>query len=53
MVVGDSGKAYTSPDGLSWTARTTTSTENLVGLIRGYNNQYLAWAANGTTTYSK
>jgi hypothetical protein len=53
MVVGDGGKAYTSPDGVTWTPRTTTSTQNLTGLIRGYSNQYLAWAANGTTTYSK
>ena len=53
MVVGDGGKAYTSPDGITWTPRTTTSTQNLTGLIRGYSNQYLAWAANGTTTYSK
>lgn len=53
MVVGDGGKAYTSPNGVTWTPRTTTSTQNLTGLNRGYNNQYLAWAANGTTTYSK
>ena len=53
MAVGDSGTAFTSPDGVTWTARTTTSSQNLIGLIRGYNNQYLAWAANGSTTYSK
>ena len=53
MIVGDAGKAFTSPNGLTWTPRTTTSSQNLTGLIRGYHNQYLAWAANGTTTYSK
>lgn len=53
MTVGDGGVAFTSPDGVTWTSRTTTSTQNLTGLIRGFNNQYLAWAANGTTTYSK
>jgi hypothetical protein len=53
MIVGDGGKAFTSPDGVTWTPRTTTSTQNLTGLIRGYSNQYLAWTANGTTTYSK
>ena len=53
MVVGDGGQAFTSPDGVTWTSRTTTSAQHLTGLIRGYNNQYLAWAANGTTTYSK
>jgi len=53
MAVGDGGTAFTSPDGVTWTARTTTSSQHLIGLIRGYNNQYLAWAANGTTTYSK
>jgi hypothetical protein len=53
MIVGDGGKAYTSPNGVTWTSRTTTSTQNLTGLIRGYSNQYLAWAANGTITYSK
>jgi hypothetical protein len=53
MVVGDGGQAFTSPDGVTWTSRTTTSAQNLTGLIRGYHNQYLAWAANGTTTYSK
>ena len=53
MIVGDGGAAFTSPDGVNWTPRTTTSSQKLTGLIRGYNNQYLAWAANGTTTYSK
>ncbi len=53
MAVGDGGAAFTSPDGVTWTARTTTSSQHLIGLIRGYNNQYLAWAANGSTTYSK
>ncbi len=53
MAVGDGGAAFTSPDGVTWTPRTTTSSQNLTGLIRGYNNQYLAWAADGTTTYSK
>ena len=53
MAVGDDGTAFTSPDGVTWTARTTTSSQNLTGLIRGYNNQYLAWAADGSTTYSK
>lgn len=53
MAVGDNGTAFTSPDGVTWTARTTTSSQNLTGLIRGYNNQYLAWAADGSTTYSK
>ena len=53
MIVGDGGKAYTSPNGVTWTPRNTTSMQNLTGLIRGYNNQYLAWAANGSTVYSK
>jgi len=53
MVVGDGGVAFTSPDGVNWTPRNTTVTQNLTGLIRGYNNQYLAWAANGSTAYSK
>ena len=53
MIVGDGGKAFTSPDGVTWTPRTPTTTQGLTGLIRGLNNQYLAWAANGTTTYSK
>ncbi len=61
MVVGDGGKAFNSPDGITWTAapapttpaKTTQTSENLIGLIRGYNNQYLAWAANGSTVYSK
>lgn len=53
MVVGDGGVAFTSPDGVTWRARNTTVTQNLTGLIRGYNNQYLAWAANGSTVYSK
>ena len=53
MTVGNNGIAFTSPDGVTWTARTTTSSQNLIGLIRGYHNQYLAWAADGSTTYSK
>jgi len=53
MIVGDGGKAFTSPDGVTWKARDTTVTSNLTGLIRGYNNQYLAWAADGSTVYSK
>ena len=59
MAVGDGGTAFTSPDGVTWQARTPYPTptinpkQDLIGLIRGYNNQYLAWAANGTTVYSK
>ncbi len=53
MIVGDGGTAYTSPNGVNWTLRNTGSSNNLTGLIRGYNNQYLAWAANGRTVYSK
>jgi len=61
MVVGDGGKAFNSPDGINWKTapapttppKTTQTIENLIGLIRGYNNQYLAWAVNGTTVYSK
>ena len=57
LVVGDGGKAFTSPDGLSWMAYTTSTNQSLIGVVRGlYNgvyNQYLAWAANGTTSYSK
>ena len=53
MVVGNGGKAFTSLDGVTWTSRTTTTTQNLIGLIRGLHNQYLAWAADGTTVYSQ
>lgn len=61
MIVGEGGQAFTSPDGVNWTSRTDaaaaavaqTQSSSLIGLIRGYNNQYLAWATNGSTIYSK
>lgn len=57
IVVGDGGKAFTgsltSANGVSWTPQSTNTTQNLMGLIRGYHNQYLAWAADGSTVTSK
>jgi photosystem II stability/assembly factor-like uncharacterized protein len=52
MVVGNSGTIMTSPDGVTWTTRTSNTTENLTTLTRA-NNQYIAVSDTGKIIYSR
>jgi len=52
MAVGSNGTIITSSDGITWTSRTSNSTENLTTLIRA-SNQYIAVSDTGKILYSK
>jgi flagellin len=52
MAVGSNGTIITSSDGITWTTRTSNSTENLTTLIRA-SNQYIAVSDTGKILYSK
>ena len=47
VAVGNSGTILTSPDGLSWTVRTSPTSEDLKGIIYG-NNTFVAVGNSGT-----
>jgi hypothetical protein len=51
IAVGNAGKIFTSPDGITWTARTSGTTNDLFG-IEGYNNTLVAVGYNGTVLTS-
>ena len=49
---GGANRAMTSSDGITWTSRTSNSTENLTTLVRA-NNQYVAVSDTGKILSSK
>ncbi len=50
VAVGDGGSIYTSPDGVTWTARTSTVTANLDAVVFG--SQFVAVGEGGTVVTS-
>lgn len=51
VAVGSAGKIYTSPDGTTWTARSSGTTQDLYGAV-GYNGVLLVTGNNGTVLRS-
>lgn len=51
VIVGDSGKIASSTNGTSWTARTSGTSENLLGVIHD-GSKFIAWGVNGAVTVS-
>lgn len=51
VAVGSAGKIYTSPDGTTWTARSSGTTQNLYGAV-GHNGVLIVTGNNGTVLRS-
>jgi len=51
VAVGDGGSLYTSPDGVSWTIKNSSTVRNLSG-VASDGNQFVAVGGNGTILFS-